>query len=118
MGRSLTLSYAFIKLRSQHLLEWDALATIQKKVLKLVKEETAQKLSFYCDDKLACLNLKREQSERLMKIMVSQREERQQMKTRHRQEIALLEQGRGASEQILTETLPDHRQTVNQENKR
>ena len=92
MNQSLMHISARIKLRNRHLSEWYALADNHQAVWQLVQEETDKKLAACNDDKLACLKLKRKQNSQLIKIMVQQRQEREQMKVRNQQEFLLLEQ--------------------------
>lgn len=92
MNQSLPFLSARIKLRKGHLWEWDALVINQQKVLALVRERNHTNPFFHADDVLAQLDLKRSQTQRLVNLMIRQRKEREQMKTRHRQELVLLEQ--------------------------
>lgn len=91
MTQLLVISSARIKLKNRHLLEWQTLSSIQQDVWALVSEEAAQKLALCGDDQVGCFYLKKEQRTRLTRIMVSQRHEREQMTTRHSNELLLLE---------------------------
>jgi hypothetical protein len=97
MNQSLSLLKARIKLQQRHLQEWNSLATDQQKVLALVKEDNARMFSVHQDDKPVCMDLTKKQSARLIKIMVRQHEERQQMKMRHQNEKKSLELARDIS---------------------
>lgn len=64
----------------------------QKQVLHLTNDEAKQHLSTHPDDKLALLQQLAEKDIRLYQLSIRQREERKEMKTRHHQEEAKLEQ--------------------------
>lgn len=90
MNQRQTFLSACIELRELHLLEWKALAVNRQTAWQLIHEETAEKLSLCIDDERSCLLIKSQQAMRLIKIMARQREERAQMKERHREDFFLL----------------------------
>jgi hypothetical protein len=92
MDKFITFSMARIKLRIRHLLESDKLTAIQQKVLKLIREETALKRTAFSGSIRAVIDLIRKQTARYIDLMAYQQEDRAQMKRRHRQEKAALEQ--------------------------
>lgn len=92
MGQSLIIIKAQFKLRNRHISEWGALAANQNMVLRLVRQENDQKLSACGDNKLVRADLRYWQSARLINLIASQRDERQQMKVRHWQEETYLEE--------------------------
>jgi TRAP-type C4-dicarboxylate transport system substrate-binding protein len=92
LPQSLIPVKARLKLQQRHLREWNALTVDQQAILKLIKEETAQKISVTNQDKRACLELKNKQSVRLIKVLERQQGERQQMMKRQQKEKDSLEQ--------------------------
>jgi len=92
MSQSLIPLKARLKLQQRHLREWNALTVNQKRILGLIKEETAQKLSATDQDNKACVELINKRSARLIKLLKRQREERQQMKNRQQEEKESLKQ--------------------------
>ena len=95
MPQLITVLMARIKLQKRHSVEFDRLAANQLLVLKLIREETAQKLIDCCEDKRACIDLTRQQSARRVDLMARHQEERARMQGRHRREAALLEESLG-----------------------
>lgn len=92
MSQSLIPLKAQLKLQQRHLREWNALIVNQKRILDLIKEETAQKISATSQDNKACVELIYKRSARIIKLLKRQKEERQQMKNRQQEEKKSLEQ--------------------------
>lgn len=107
MGQSLFLLKARVKLQQRHLQEWYDLIADQQMVWRLVKEETAQKITIVSQDKRACIELRSKQAVRLIKLMERQCEERQQLKRRLQEEMNSLEQVVEKARLNSTEPLPE-----------